>query len=268
MPHRAGRTPESDSQQGDNTSNLEHTPFSARIERKFYFPPGRVDLAYATLRHVCRNDSDYPEGRVSSLYFDTVELDCYSASGAGEWERHKVRLRWYGKIDSVPSAVVFLERKTKQGFSTTRQRRTFSVAAERLSPGRLHEGAIDRRAFVDALTEMGHREAARLRPILAVTYRRRRLVDMLSGVRISLDSEITSTLVSRETSAGAFDVRLPGAVVEVKGSDMALPPSLRQMRLLDAGWGRFSKYCQCLGAHLFETEPVGGRWPSGLCAGP
>ena len=90
---------------------------------------------------------------------------------------------------------------------------------------------------------------------------------MLSGVRVSLDSEITSTLVSMEICAGAFDVRLPGAVVEVKGSYMELPPSLRRIRLLDIGWGMFSKHCQCLGAHLFESESVGGRWPSGIWPG-
>ena len=237
---------------------------ATRVERKFYLPPGREDLAYAVLRQVCRNDPEYPGGRVTSLYFDTDELDSYADSASGEWERHKVRLRWYDASAAGAVAAVFLERKTRRGLSTTKRRRMFGVDAECLRPDRLFEGVIDRRALVDTLAEMGHHAGAPLRPVAVVSYRRRRLVDMLSGVRVSLDSEIASTLVAKDIGAGAFDVRLPGAVVEVKGPDVELPASLRRLRLLEAGWSRYSKYCQCLGAHLFETEAVGGRWPSGV----
>ena len=238
-----------------------------RVERKFYLPPGRVDLAYAVLRQVCRNDPGYPEGRVTSLYFDTADLDSYYASASGDWERHKVRLRWYGEVDEAATATVFLELKTRRGLSTTKRRRTFSVSSERLLPDGLSEGVIDRVTLVDALAKMGHHASAPLRPTVAVSYRRRRLIEMLAGVRVSIDSEITSKLVAKDIGAGAFDVRLPGGVVEVKGPDMDLPASLRRISLLDTGWSRFSKYCQCLGAHLFETEAVGGHWPSGLRAG-
>lgn len=240
------------------------TTAAVRVERKFYLPPGRADLAYAVLRQVCRNDPDYPEGRVTSLYFDTPDLDSYSDSASGEWERHKVRLRWYDDADDGAAAAVFLERKTRRGLSSAKQRLMFRVAPERLRLGRLSKGVVDRRSLVDALAEMGHHAGARLRPIVAVSYRRRRLVDMLSGVRVSLDSEIASTLVARDIGVGSFDVRLPGGVVEVKGPDVELPASLRRLRLLETGWSRYSKYCQCLGAHLFEAEAVGGRWPSGV----
>ena len=238
-----------------------------RVERKFYLPPGRVDLAYAVLRQVCRSDPGYAEGRVTSLYFDTADLDSYYASASGDWERHKVRLRWYGEIDDGHEVSVFLERKTRKGLSSTKRRRMFRVAAERLRPDRLSDGVIDRRTLVDTLAEMGHHAGARLRPVVAVSYRRRRLVDMLSGVRVSIDGEIRSTLVAKDIGAGAFEVRLPGGVVEVKGPDVELPPSLRRIRLLDTGWSRFSKYCQCLGAHLSETEAVGGLRPSGTWSG-
>ena len=167
---------------------------------------------------------------MTSLYFDTPELDSYADSASGEWERHKVRLRWYDDAADGAAAVVFLERKTRRGLSTTKHRRPFSVPADRLRPDRLSGGVIDRRALVDTLAEMGHHAGARLRPVVAVSYRRRRLVDMVSGVRVSLDSEIASTLVARDIGAGAFDVRLPGGVVEVKGPDMELPASLRRLR--------------------------------------
>ena len=240
---------------------------TSRIERKFYLPPGRVDLAYAVLRQVCRTDPDYPEGRVNSLYFDTLDLDSYSASESGDWERHKVRLRWYGDIDALAASTVFLELKSKRGQSTTKQRRSFIVPAERLHAGRLHKGAIGRRALVDTLTGMGQHDGPRLRPIVVISYRRKRLVDLLSGVRVSLDSEITSTLISKEIGMASFHIRLPGDVLEIKGPYGDLPQSLRRIGLLGTGWSRYSKYCQCLGAHLFETDSVGGRWPSGMWTG-
>ncbi len=241
---------------------------ASRVERKFYLLPEKVELAYALLRQVCRADSDYPEGLVTSLYFDTTELDSYSASASGEWERHKVRLRWYGDVNGeVTTVPVFLERKTKRGFSAVKQRRMLTVPAERLRPEGLSEGTVGKHEFVDTLAEMGHYSDLPLLPILAVSYRRRRLSDMLSGVRVSVDSEITSRMVASEISSGSPGISLSGGVVEVKGPSVDLPESLRRIRLLDTGWSRFSKYCNCLGAHLSETEAVGGRWPSGLLAG-
>ena len=251
-----------------NAAYLPEMSTGRRFERKFYLLPGRVELAYAVLRHVCRADRDYPEGRVNSLYFDTQDLNSYSASASGDWERYKVRVRWYGEADEDSQTVpVFLERKSKRGFSVAKQRRLFTVPADHLRPDRLREGILDRHALVDTLAEMGHHADGPLQPIVAVSYRRRRLSEMLTGVRVSLDSEIRSALVARQIASGQPEIRLPGGVVEVKGPTMDLPPTLQRIRLLDTGWSRFSKYCHCLGLHLSETEAVGGPWPSGLLAG-
>jgi len=68
--------------------------FAPRIERKFFIFPKNIGFAHTLLRQVCRPDSEYPEGLVNSLYFDTPDLDQYTRSSSGEFRKDKVRIRW------------------------------------------------------------------------------------------------------------------------------------------------------------------------------
>ena len=66
-----------------------------RFERKFYILPQNIGFAYSLLRQFCRPDKDYPESTVHSLYFDTVDLDQYNRSASGDFNKDKIRIRWY-----------------------------------------------------------------------------------------------------------------------------------------------------------------------------
>lgn len=238
--------------------------FQQRFERKFFIFPKNVGLAYPLLRQACRQDEEYPHGRVNSLYFDTPVLEQYERSASGEFRKDKVRIRWYGENDSLPEQVtVFLELKTRMGFASSKRRERFLVPREMLNPDQLGEGIIDRKTLTNTVLKYGHFPKEPLRPIIIVSYLRYRFTEMFTGTRVSLDYDIFSTMVAREIGHGERGLPLRGGVIEVKGTDLELPQTLRSVKLLDTDWSRFSKYGYSIDAHLESPTTRGRLWPSG-----
>jgi hypothetical protein len=243
-------------------SSAVHLP--QRVERKFYVAPKQVMLAYGVLRHVCRADSAYPSGLVNSLYFDTVDLDEHERSTSGDFRKDKVRIRWYGEDDGREGKrTIFLELKSKQGFAGTKRRLSIEVPAELLTMPHLARGIVSKSLLRDTLAAFGYFPTASLWPVVKITYRRYRFTDPLSGQRVSLDSRIRSTIVTRMTGNGERDLELPGAVIEIKGTSVELPVSLKGLGLLDVDWSRFSKYSACIEAHEEALGSAGRLSPSG-----
>ena len=67
----------------------------SRVERKYVLPQPRTAAAAGWLRHACRPAAEFADGIVTSCYFDTPDLEAYFGSADGEWEKTKVRVRWY-----------------------------------------------------------------------------------------------------------------------------------------------------------------------------
>jgi hypothetical protein len=59
------------------------------------------------------------------------------------------------------------------------------------------------------------------------------------------------------------DLRLEGGVVEVKGPSLELPVTLRNMKILDTDWSRFSKYSNSIDSHLSDPGMVARFAPPG-----
>ena len=235
-----------------------------RFERKFFVVPKNVGFAYALLRQICLPDREYPQGQINTLYFDTTDLEQYTKSESGDFKKDKVRIRWYGEVSPEQEVITaFLELKSREGFLSSKQRLRMEVPAERLDRARLRSGIVERRVLLNTVASFGYYPELPLRPIILVSYRRYRFTEMLTGVRVSLDYGIRSTMVARELGYGERELRLPGAVIEVKGPTVELPRTLRRMRLLDTDWSRFSKYGYCVDSHLADPGSVGRLWPSG-----
>lgn len=229
--------------------------------------PRNIGFAYTLLRQLCRPDREFPVGEINSLYFDTPELDQYTRSAAGEFKKDKVRLRWYDDAASRPeTAAVFLELKSRQGFASSKQRLRFLVPAQSLAPACTGAGIIDRTLLANTLAGFGHFPEMPLRPVILISYRRHRFNEMATGIRVSLDYDIRSSLVAPGLGSGEKWLRLPGGVIEVKGPTLELPLTLRRIRLLDTDWSRFSKYSSCLDAHVSQPGSVSRLWPSGRMA--
>jgi hypothetical protein len=235
-----------------------------RIERKFFIPPRHIGFAYALLRQFCLPDAQYPAEQVNSLYFDTADLEQYSRSSSGEYHKDKVRIRWYYTLDAYRGEVpVFLELKSRDGFTSYKQRQELLAPVQQLETGRLAHGVIPATTLINTIISFGYHPEMPLVPVIVISYWRYRFTEILTGTRVTLDYNIRSTVVRHELGYGEKELKLAGGVIEVKGHKIELPVTLRRMRLLDLDWSRFSKYSSCLDAHLAEPGTEARLWPSG-----
>jgi hypothetical protein len=235
-----------------------------RFERKYAVLPANIGLALSLIRLVCRPDKEYPRDLVNSLYFDTPDLDQYQKSESGEFRKDKVRIRWYGdEVVGEGEAPVYLELKTRQGFASSKQRRKFMVPSAMLKPADLKHGILDKITIMQTLTEFGHYQEKSLQPVILVSYLRYRFSEIMTGERVSFDQSIRAVIVNPALGRQERGIRLPNAVIEVKGPHLALPPALRNLKILDIDWGRFSKYGNCLDIFFSEPGTVGRLWPPG-----
>jgi hypothetical protein len=244
------------------TAGISHLP--QRIERKFFIVPRNIGLAHMLLRQVCRPASEYPEEQINSLYFDTPDLEQHNRSLAGEFRKNKVRIRWYG-ADGNPQeeTPVFLELKSREGFASAKQRRRLVVPTDYLKLPSLPSGIVSKSTLMDTMSGFGYFPTKPLQPIIKISYWRYRFTEILTGVRVALDCHIRSTMIAREIGNGERELELPGGVIEVKGDSMELPVTLRQMKIMDLDWSRFSKYSHCIDSHTERAGTVGRLSPSG-----
>ena len=219
-------------------SSSESTSADGREERKYPVPDARAPLLTAWLDARLPRDSQYPEGVITSCYYDTPQLDSYQESADGEFAKRKLRLRWYG--DPVdPYAGVWLELKTRDGLRSAKQRARFAAAG---IPNRLGLILPERRELSQWLRELST-DAARpleptLKPTALIRYRRVRWQSTDGRLRASLDKDV------RTANPRGAPIWLPvpnGSVLELKSSG-DLPPQLAHLERLGLRRTAHSKY--------------------------
>lgn len=236
-----------------------------RIERKFFILPRNLDFARALMTEICRPDKQFPEGQVNSLYFDTIDLDQYMRSVDGDLWKHKVRIRWYNKIEDYEGDIpIFVELKMREGLASTKIRKRLLVPPRYLDRESLSRGIIDNMTLARILAAFGYFPDQPLRPIILISYWRHRFNEVMTGARVSVDYDIRSTMVARELGYGERDLKLRGGVLEIKRASTELPPTfVRLVKTLDTPWSRYSKYGQCIETHLSHPSAIARFWPSG-----
>ena len=235
-----------------------------RFERKYYLTPKEVGLAYGLLRQICLPAREYPSEQINSLYFDTADLDQHERSASGDFYKDKVRLRWYGEDNKLNGIqTIFLELKSRRGFTSTKRRLKLQVTAESLALANLGKGIVPKTLLMDTLARFGYFPSEILLPVIKISYWRYRFSEFMTEQRVSLDCHIRSTMVIPGPGNGEREMELPGAVIEIKGRTMELPEALRRARILDTDWTRFSKYSACIDAHIEKPGKVGRLSPSG-----
>jgi hypothetical protein len=237
-----------------------------RVERKFFVAPGRALSALALLRRSCRWDRDFPREQVNSLYFDTADLDQHDRSIAGEYAKDKVRIRWYGAdpVDGGP-VPVWLELKSRRGFMSSKQRLRLEVPGSRLDHDHLSGGIVSATRLLETMAGFGFFAPGPLLPVLVVRYFRYRFVEPRSGYRVSLDTNVRSSLVFPGLGRRERSLRLLGSVIEVKGPSVDMPAALLPVADLGSSWTRFSKYSSSIDAHVSRLGTVARLWPPGMC---
>lgn len=211
-----------------------------RTEVKLLVSGKHVPLLGAWLAHVCAPDGQFPVGRVTSCYFDNQDWDNYFASEDGDFEKQKVRLRWYDTPPASGPVTAYLEVKEKDGFETWKRRRAVPVEAAHL---RNHDfqAALPPPRLRQMLAGLGVLDGAGLRPALVISYARKRYREPFSGARVSLDTGIAAFLAG-PTADGLRERKLETTVLELKGPRYGLPARLKSVTRFAPIWSAHSKY--------------------------
>ena len=219
-----------------------------REERKYPLAEARVPLVAAWLDARFSPDPQYPEGVISSCYYDTPRLAAWYESLDGDYDKAKHRVRWYG--DPVdPAAGAWLEVKFREGQRSGKARAHLeALAGDWLGP----ELRLPNRAAMAAeLIRLGHPPPADLRPTMLIRYCRRRWIDRSIDLRVSLDCGVRAA----EPHVGHPPAWIPlrgGAVLELKSAG-PLPIMLRGLGRLNLRRAAHSKYA------LAVAEVLGDR---------
>lgn len=221
----------------------------ARRELKFSFPGADVGaLREVLLRRGNRIAHAGPVSTVSSLYLDDDRLGAVRANLDGVGIRQKIRLRWYDR-DLPGTDPLMLETKWRRHRVTGKRRLAFRAEEP------IEDLPLDTmlRALRDRVSpEDGHLLFRATTPTVLVRYRREHFVFPETGVRATLDYDLSFVSQwGRRHLSLAFPQERPGfALIEVKVpvGDAAAGRGL--LRPLRARPERFSKYvtaCQALG---------------------
>ena len=181
---------------------------------------------------------------IRSLYFDDLSDTCFYQNESGYDPRAKYRLRYYNDNPSF----IRLEKKIKRrGMTLKRCCDLTEEEAGILVSGGFPDISSDmpdekRRLLTEVMTQA-------LIPKVIVPYRRSPFVYTAGNVRITFDSEITSSdETGKFLNSGyrQFPVLQPGmSILEVKWDEL-LPSHIKGVMQLDSlRWSTFSKYYTC-----------------------
>jgi hypothetical protein len=213
---------------------------SLERELKYAVPAGRVAAVRHWLQAACRPDARFPEAVVWTVYYDTPDLRSLDEKRNSDYLKTKVRVRWYSDLQGVAEGPVFLEMKGRVGSRREKTRVSLPWPAAELA-GRSLADPIYRDLPI-RLREQGVLADASWQPIVQVRYRRLRLVEPVSGARVSLDDDIAVSAVNPRCVSALNLGPVPVAVLEVKGDTDVLPPRLHPVTQLGARKTSFSKY--------------------------
>lgn len=230
------------------------------VERKLTGSARLLPFALAVLDAWCLPDGEYPDGHVRSIYFETIRLDSYAEKANGDHLKTKIRLRWYGESVPDPDGTipVFFERKNRIGIARDKFRKN-----GRADKRRLEETPLDDASFLDYVDRLsadaGIPEGFSRRPLLQISYQRRRWVSPLDGSRISLDWKICAERLNPKVfpwAEAAIPLTLPTIVCEFKNAGGVVPMWLPLLEEAGFRYSSFSKYGVFV-THLKEgTQPV------------
>jgi len=234
----------------DAVANLEPSKNGSKvltgsIEQKFVFRNVMSDQLAGWLEHSCFRDPVFHDGPVSSIYFDTLDMALLDEKLNGDFQKIKIRLRWYVDLETCsPEHQVpcFVEAKSKIGILRAKDRGEIVLAAKTLKENPFSDERILTAPF--EARNWTQRRLPHLFPMMVISYRRRRFVDQRSGSRISLDTDIICRKSNPQFFASSVPFQLAAGVLEIKGEHEAWISSLDPVAHL-LKKAAFSKYSQC-----------------------
>ncbi len=221
------------------------------VEQKYIFLAQQKSLIHDWLDFHCVRDPKYYSSVVSTVYFDTPQLQLYREKRNGDYLKSKIRLRWYEDWREMkPGKTVcgFLELKRRVGVLRQKERIEVSLSSQSLLDNPLKNKEIMELPVLMKQTAENLPEM--LAPMLHIQYNRYRFVDPQSASRVSLDTDICCLNVNDDYLAGFPPIFLDAGVMEFKGTNRELPATF--LPIMDyITKDAFSKYARCF-EHLMQ----------------
>ena len=215
------------------------------IEQKYIFLTHHQKGLLEWLRFSFNSDSEFPTGPVSTIYYDTPQMDLYYEKRNSNYLKSKIRLRWYENLSQLPRnshISCYLELKKKVGVFRSKIRQNLSFPARLLA-----DDPFSKEEILDLPTtfhELSGLTTNFLVPVVLINYRRFRFFDPATGSRIALDTSIKCPTINSKILTGLPPVHLDVGVLEIKGQERHLLPSLSQISPYLTREA-FSKYARC-----------------------
>lgn len=160
-----------------------------RYERKYL----SYDHNAAELRHLllCNPSFFSPifyRRQVNSLYFDNPEFEYFQQNTEGDFDRMKVRVRWYGTAEPKK---LQLELKIKHG--EVMQKQTYSLESSQIGDVFLRQPKkfiAQVTAYIRTTLQAALPEAQELQPVLFNTYQREYFYSALTRIRVTIDEQV------------------------------------------------------------------------------
>lgn len=212
------------------------------FEVKYVAPNGKAHEIKKWLELNLEPDGDFPEAKISSIYFDTKNLDFYNEKLNSDHIKSKFRIRWYTDIDSEKdSDICFFEFKHKVGNTRLKRRHK---AANQFSKLKLTSNKFYNCFQTLELSHLPLPSA--IFPCFTISYTRKRFIEPSSGLRVCIDSDIhisnNNPLLVRRNQRKTF---LSQCVFETKGEIQALPNRCLFFESMGLKKEAFSKYDRC-----------------------
>lgn len=213
-------------------------------ELKFTFPNHAKNSLLNSLSSSCIKDGEYELNTVHSLYFDTHDFLFAMEKASSDYNKSKVRIRWYTSENSTEASQCHLEFKNKIGSTRRKIRIEIAKNPEELFIG-LKSGTILDIIQKHIAQNCPELLALKLRPVFSISYNRHRFLEQFSDSRIACDTNILARPFNLDKSFIVGQARLDAVLLEVKGHEQELPKALRKLAHKGLKKAAFSKYYEC-----------------------
>ena len=213
-----------------------------QFETKYVFNNFTTAKVISWLSSRCGQDPGFPCGIVSSTYFDTRNWKYLNEKVNSDYLKTKVRLRRYYCLDGNKQGdKSFLEIKFRTGSKRKK------IRIERDYDWLLNTPleSLDFMSVSDALIKEGIFLRDMIFPVFQIQYKRRRFIDPVTGMRLSVDYDIHVPRINRMMVKKTNPFTLDHSVFEVKGNDFVLPDNLQQLTAFGCRKQSFSKFYAC-----------------------
>ena len=210
------------------------------FEKKYLVPPNLINNLSCYLNQYFVPVSEFSEGYNNSIYFDDKNLNDYQDGINGMSYRKKIRIRYYGTKKENTNLYNF---ELKEKIGSTVQKKRIKFKSKSINTGKnlfsilnVNDLSLEAAKFDNYNMLFTHF------PRVLISYKRKRYICPITGLRINLDQEIKCKKFWNNFNNEVHQNILCNSVLlEIKGkSNPMLPKTLKQFKLKNLA---LSKYC-------------------------